>query len=480
MIMDKSKKTIKKRIFLSHMAIVSISIILTLVVFIMCFRLFIRKETRLQIAAANKILYQSITEDLKNSMVNNANDTEIIKNTLKAENELKKLQNYSTINYVLIDENNNIISLKQNNSEDNFIKNKLVPAISRNKFKNSKANKNAVFFSTISGNQYEIAVSPIKLNDGTNSYLIIYSDLSKSNSLIKVVIIMLILILLVTGLIASVISNNVSARISDPINKLISYAKKVGERKYNAEFEKYDHDEIGELAETMHSMAQKLSAYDNTIKTFMQNASHELRTPLMSIQGYAEGIKYGVVDEEEKAVDIIIEESKRLSELVGDLLYLSKIDSMQDDFKIEKIIVGELLQCSIEKVSGIAVRDEKTISFVNYNKENLVIVGDKGKLIRAIINILGNCLRYCDKNITVVLGEIHHGIINIEISDDGPGFDKDNIEHVFDRFYKGKNGNYGLGLTITNSIIERHGGSITAENGEAGGACFTICLKASD
>ncbi len=136
---------------------------------------------------------------------------------------------------------------------------------------------------------------------------------------------MLLLILLVTALIASIISNNVSTKISYPIYKLIAYAKKIGERKYDTDFEKYNDDEIGELANTMNSMAQKLSAYDNTIKTFLQNASHELRTPLMSIQGYAEGIKYGVVDEEEKAIDIIIEESTRLSELVNALLYLSKI-----------------------------------------------------------------------------------------------------------------------------------------------------------
>jgi len=478
--MEKSSKTIKKRIFYSHMAVVSFSIILTLVVFIMCFRLFIRKETRLQITAANKILYQSITENLKNNLGKNTNDTEIMVDTLKDENELKKLQNYSTINYVLIDGNNNIISLKQNNSQDNFIKNKLIPAINRNKLKNSKANSNAVFFSTISGNQYEIAVSPVRLNDGANSYLIIYSDLSKSNSLTRVVIIMLILILLVTALIAFAISNNVSARIADPINRLIKYAKKVGERKYNTEFDKYDDDEIGQLAETMHSMAQKLSTYDNTIKTFMQNASHELRTPLMSIQGYAEGIKYGVVDDDEKAVNIIIEESKRLSDLVGDLLYLSKIDAMQDDFKIEKIIIGELLGCSIEKVSGIAVRDEKTISFVNENKENSVVEGDKEKLIRAIINILGNCLRYCSKNVNVVLSKTGNGIVSIEISDDGPGFDKDNLKYIFDRFYKGRNGNYGLGLAITKSIIERHGGSIVAKNKEETGACFTIYLKTSN
>ncbi len=282
---------------------------------------------------------------------------------------------------------------------------------------------------------------------------------------------MLLLILLVTALIASIISNNVSTKISYPIYKLIAYAKKIGERKYDTDFEKYNDDEIGELANTMNSMAQKLSAYDNTIKTFLQNASHELRTPLMSIQGYAEGIKYGVVDEEEKAIDIIIEESTRLSELVNALLYLSKIDGMQDDFKNESIDVVNLIKSSIKKVNGIAVKNGKTIKFINEKKENSFIIGDNEKLVRALINILGNCLRYCNKEIIVLLND------NIEISDDGFGFDEDDIAHVFDRFYKGKGGNHGLGLAITKSIIERHGGTVIARNKEDGGASFIISLK---
>lgn len=475
--MEKRSKTIKKRILSSHMVIIGVCMTLTLIVFVMCFKLFIRRETKQQITAASKILTDTITENLNKTISNkDTNYAEVMQDTLDVENALKQVQNYSTINYALLDENKKVISLKQNKNQDNFVNNKLVPAINKNKFSNFRSINKTVFMVSILRSQYEVSITPIKLSDGTEDYLIIYSDLEKSRTLTRVVIIMLILILLVAAVIASIISSSVSNRISQPINKLIKYAKKVGDRNYDTEFEKFDEDEIGELAETMHSMAQKLSAYDNTIKTFMQNASHELRTPLMSIQGYAEGIKYGVVDEETKAVDIIIDESKRLSSLVDDLLYLSKIDAMQDDFKCENISVEDLLKCSIEKVSGIAVGAEKIIGFVNEAKEDLIISGDKEKLTRAIINILGNCLRYCNKNINVVQSKIG-GAVVIEIFDDGPGFDNVNLSHVFERFHKGKNGNYGLGLSITKSIIERHRGSIEAKNRVAGGACFRIILK---
>lgn len=470
--MDKSKKSINKRIFFSHMLIISICVILTLIVFIACFKIFIRKETRAELVAANKILNKSITQNLKNNIgSSDINDVQVIKNTLKIENSLKQIQSYSTINYVLIDGDKNIISPQQNKGEASFIKNKLIPSINGKKLKKSNLKNNALFSVIIAGKNYEMIISSVKSIHGINKKLVIYSDLSQSNNLTNIVIIMLIIILFVTALIASIISNKVSTKISYPIYKLIAYAKKIGKREYDADFEKYDDDdEIGELASTMNSMAQSLCAYDTTIKTFLQNASHELRTPLMSIQGYAEGIKFGVVDEQEKAIDIIIEESKRLSELVDALLYLSKIDGMQDDFKNEEIDVANLIGRSIERVSGIAVKNRKTITFINEKKEGLFIVGDNEKLVRALINILGNCLRYCNKEVIVLLND------NIEISDDGAGFDKDDIAHVFDRFYKGKDGNHGLGLAITRSIIERHGGTVTAKNKNGGGACFIISL----
>lgn len=470
--MEYPKKSIKKRIFFSHMLIISICVVLTLVVFIACFKIFIMRETKSELVAANKILNKSITQNLKNNIDgSDINDVQVIKNTLKIENSLKQVESYSTMNYVLTDGNKNIISPQQNKGEASFIKNKLIPSLNRKKLKKSNLKNNSVFSASIAGKNYEIIISSVKSTDGINKRLIVYSDLSQSNNLTNIVIVMLLLILLVTALIASIISNNVSTKISYPIYKLISYAKKIGAREYNADFEKYDDDEIGQLANTMNSMARSLCAYDSTIKTFLQNASHELRTPLMSIQGYAEGIKYGVVDEEEKAVDIIIEESKRLSDLVDALLYLSKIDGMQDDFKNEELDVANLIKSSIERVNGIAVKNGKTLKFINERIEGLFILGDNEKLVRALINILGNCLRYCTKEVIVLLNN------NIEISDDGAGFDEDDLAHVFERFYKGKGGNHGLGLAITKSIIERHGGTVIAKNKPGKGACFIISFE---
>ncbi len=470
--MKNSKWSISKRIFLSHMLTISICIILTLVVFIISFKIFIRQETRRQIISASKILTQTISENLNKDNKKTVNDNQILQNSLKVENALKQVQNYTTINYGLIDKNENVISLNENRNQDKFIRNKLVPSINTNRIYNSKINNSNVFILNISSNKYEVIVAPLKLKGELDRYLIIYSDLSKSNDLSNIVFFMLFLILLVSAAIGLVISNRVAKRICEPIYKLIRYAKKLGERKYDVKLEQYEEDEIGELADTMSSMANKLSIYDDTIKTFFQNASHEIRTPLMSIQGYAEAIKYGVA-KEGTAVDIIIEESKRLSVLVEDLLFLSKIDAMQENFKIEDISISDVVISSIEKINGIAVKEGKTINFTNKNNENILLLGDKEKLIRAIINILGNCLRYCKKDVDVVLYKTESKAF-IEISDDGPGIEEAAMVHIFDRFYKGQNGNHGLGLSITKSIVERLEGTIIVKNKEMGGAIFII------
>lgn len=132
------------------------------------------------------------------------------------------------------------------------------------------------------------------------------------------------------------------------------------------------------------------------------------------------------------------------------------------------------MKSSIERVNGIAVKNGKNFR-LSSNDNSKTIIGDEEKLTRAIINILGNCLRYCSENIEVILkNEGAKTIIIIE--DDGPGFEEKDIDDIFERFFKGKGGNYGIGLAITKSIIEKHDGNIVAVNKSKGGARFTITL----
>jgi signal transduction histidine kinase len=223
----------------------------------------------------------------------------------------------------------------------------------------------------------------------------------------------------------------------------------------------------------MNEVADDLRNYDISQKNFIQNASHELKTPLMSIQGYAEGIKDEVFQDKEKALDVIIEESQRLRTLVEEIIYLSKIESSGQPIRLEKKRLNEVIDRSVEKISGIMVGNTIKIE-KRYFSDNWLLI-DEDKMTRAFINILGNCLRYSESVITIEVSDSPESC-KIKIKDDGPGFDINEEDKIFERFYKGKKGNTGLGLAITKAIIEKHSGRIIAYNCDSKGACFEITL----
>jgi two-component system, OmpR family, sensor histidine kinase CssS len=472
------KTTIRKKIFFSHISIIAISLLLTFAAFNLCLDFSIRKQTRGQLLEAARTIEQSMIESLKGLNINQNYDksNKVIRNLLKNSRNLKQNKLFLDINYMIIGENQALIYPEKNDKEEyTLVKNNLLPLVKEKILLKSRNIKKTGYYFNIDKKKYGALIYPLKLLNNKDGYLIVYTNLINSKGFIEVINIILLVILIITAFISVLISNNISLKISQPISLLSDYARKIGERQYDAEFIEYDrNDEIGHLAETMHSMVRKLFTYDSTMKTFIQNASHEMRTPLMSIQGYAEGIKYGVVEEQDKAISIIIEESKRLSDLVEDLLFLSKIEALNEQFNLEEVDIVYIIQSSIERVSGISIKNKKTIKFSS-DYSTFILQGDEEKLTRAVINILANCLRYSEESIEVSLEKEDSKVIII-IEDDGPGFDEEEIGSIFDRFFKGKGGNYGLGLTITKSIIEKHGGSVVAENNIKGGARFKIVL----
>lgn len=467
--MEKPKKTIRKRIFFSHIIIIMIFLFLTVLVFDLCLSIYIRRQARIQLITAGELIKTAMEEQLKNlsDIEKLDNSKNIIRNKLENDVNVKQTLSFFDINYAVLGENKDILyPTNEKDEEYSILSKQLISVIKRRKLSYIENN---VIYITAPVKRYAVLVYPL---ENENDYLVIYTNFTKSRRLTMVVNIMLCSILLITAIVSLIISNRVSRKISNPISALSRYAKSIGEKKYDTKLINFEEDEIGRLAKTMSSMAKKLESDDKIMKSFMQNASHELRTPLMSIQGYAEAIKYKVIEDESKAVDIIIEESKRLTELVEDLLYLSKIDSLQEKFSFEKVNIEDMIKSSIERVNGIAVKNEKSINFSS-ECNDLELLGDEEKLIRAVINILGNCLRYCTESISINLKKEASNIV-ITIEDDGPGFEQKDLSNVFNRFYKGENGNHGLGLAITKSIIEKHRGDISVENCINGGARFLI------
>ena len=210
-------------------------------------------------------------------------------------------------------------------------------------------------------------------------------------------------------------------------------------------------------------------------QTFFQNASHELKTPLMAIQGYAEGIQAGVMDTA-SAAEVILAESDRMTELVDELLDISKIDMGRQPLTLSEMDVRELLYDSIRAVEPAAAASGITIA-PDFPEEPVMVSCDDTRLRRAVTNILSNGVRYARSELRLTC-RADRRQVTIRIQDNGDGIAEEDLPHIFDRFYMGKNGKSGIGLALTKEIVHLHKGTIRAYNGETG-AVFEISIPVS-
>ena len=208
-------------------------------------------------------------------------------------------------------------------------------------------------------------------------------------------------------------------------------------------------------------------------QTFFQNASHELKTPLMAIQGYAEGIQAGVMDTG-SAAEVILAESDRMTELVDELLDISKIDMGRQQLALSEMDVRELLYDSIRAVEP-AVSAGGIAIVPDFPEEPVMVSCDDTRLRRAVTNILSNGVRYARSELRLTC-RADRRQVTIRIQDNGDGIAEEDLPHIFDRFYMGKNGKSGIGLALTKEIIHLHKGTIRAYNGD-GGAVFEITIR---
>ena len=207
-------------------------------------------------------------------------------------------------------------------------------------------------------------------------------------------------------------------------------------------------------------------------QTFFQNASHELKTPLMAIQGYAEGIQAGVMDTG-SAAEVILTESDHMTELVDELLDISKIDMGRQPLTLSETDIRELLYDSIRAVEPAAAASGITIA-PDFPEEPIPVKCDDTQIRRAVTNILTNGLRYARSKLCLTCRPDKRNVI-IRIQDDGDGIAEGDLPHIFERFYMGKSGKSGIGLALTKEIIHLHKGTIRAYNGDSG-AMFEITL----
>ncbi|MCR8631788.1 sensor histidine kinase [Paenibacillus radicis (ex Xue et al. 2023)] len=280
--------------------------------------------------------------------------------------------------------------------------------------------------------------------------------------------------------VAFIFSYILSRNITIPIIKLTQASTEVTNGNLNIRIAFKRKDEIGKLANNFSKMIEKIKMQIGKIendrdrleelnrhrKQFYDNVTHELKTPLTSILGYAEMIQENGQDDKvffDKGMNHIVDESKRLHEMVVNLLELSKETTAQEAF--ECIEAGRILQDVCEGMSFKAERYKKTIQ--STVEESLYVYGNADKLRQVFINVIDNAIKYgYSQSDILVQAHFLHGFVQITIINKGEEMKSEDLINVFEPFYRvdrrlsKETGSRGLGLSICKAIVIEHGGSI--------------------
>lgn len=292
-----------------------------------------------------------------------------------------------------------------------------------------------------------------------------------------------LLVLIVFSFLCFVIASHIIAdNISKPIKELSDHMEVIGDGDFTPVSINENSAELHKLTVSINEMLARLEAYNDAHAISMQNLSHDLRTPLMSINGYAEAIKYGVMDNPEDAADVIIRESQRLTGVVEKLLILSELDTLNQPIDMLPVNLAEFINEEEERIEGYAMQMSVEIK-CSFEHEDTVVLADRQLLSTIISNILSNAIRYAKTTVEINVYDTDMNT-NISIADDGNGLSKEDLKYLFVRYYVGKTGHSGLGLSAAKSAAEYMGCTLKGENREPSdpenpdsppkGAVFTV------
>lgn len=305
-------------------------------------------------------------------------------------------------------------------------------------------------------------VHAIKINN--NNYAFINTSIEPIDGIVELIrkqlIVISILVLVLSYILAYFISNH----ISRPINKISNEAKYLATGNFDIDFTNSNIEEIDELANTLNYAKNELSRTDELRRDLMANVSHDLKTPLTLIKANAELTKDLHINNKDKIkedMDTIISESDRLTILVNDILTLSEIEKGNDELNIEEFDLIYLIKNILNKYKVLEETEKYKFKFIHKDKK-LLVKADKKQLETVIYNFINNAINYTGDDNLVTIKVTNEENILVEIIDTGKGIAKEDIDYIWDKYYKNKKKHKrnligtGLGLSIVKNILEKH------------------------
>ncbi len=355
---------------------------------------------------------------------------------------------------------------------------------------------NVVFAGKVNGFSQEVFIAAVPMvKDGKiKGAVVICSPLISISQHINSMLLITLSGALLGIALATVISVFISRKLVRPLVKMEENAQHIAAGEFGREIQVESEDEVGRLASSFNSMSkqlgEKIQAIEQLSKqrqNLLSDVSHELRTPLTVIKGYSEAILDGLVHSEEQQklyLQNIADESARLKRLVDDWLELQTMDTDKAFNNMEYVVLNKLVLVSVEGFRPLAT--DKGINIDILVPENAITVwGHIDRLKQVLTNLLDNAINHSSGKVIVELG-VKADQAYIDVKDDGPGIPPEELDNIWERFYKvdksrsRRGTGTGLGLSIVKQIVEKHGGKVTADSRLGLGSIFTVYLPLAE
>lgn len=327
-------------------------------------------------------------------------------------------------------------------------------------------------------------LKPLFSNNNFNGLIILTKPISSVNAsnLYTIIWLSVLNAVILSSIVAYYFAKKILIK---PLSEINNAAKKLAQGEVEKRVYIDSQDEIGDLAESFNIMAESLEKVDTVRREFISNVSHEIRSPITSIKGFITGIIDGVIprDRENYYLNIVNDEVSRLSRLVTDLLDISSMESGKFNLNIIKMDINEIITLCTLNLEG-KIKEKNIKVDVIFNKNHEYCLGDRDRIIQVVTNILENAIKY---------GKEQGGRIQIEtyakgdhiyvsIFNNGPNIPREDINKIWERFYKTDKSrtnkvSTGLGLSIVRLILTQHNQDIWVNNIPDKGVKFTFTLK---
>ncbi|MDO4966473.1 MAG: HAMP domain-containing sensor histidine kinase [Lachnospiraceae bacterium] len=272
-----------------------------------------------------------------------------------------------------------------------------------------------------------------------------------------------------------------------PLNQITTATEQYAEGNLKYTFDVNRTDEMGYLAAQLNYMAGKLSQTEDNQKKFIANVSHDFRSPLTSIKGYLVAMVDGTIPNEmhEKYLNIVLNETDRLTKLTNSLLTLNNLNISGMILETTDFDINEVIKNTVATFEGTCKEKKIKIKLVLSGPE-LLVKADMGKIQQVLYNLIDNAIKFSENGKTIKIETtIKNNKVFVSVKDEGIGIPKESLNHIFDRFYKSdlsrgkdKKGT-GLGLSITKEIINAHKENINVISTEGVGSEFIFTLPES-